>query len=137
MLPPPYQKELTNFIKLRGSSTFPGTPAIPWHGVLFCPNLAPKILIVIILEWRDIWIQLTSDFRALVRIGCSNFWLILIYIICTSFCLNNTSNYNILLLTHYCLTATIVTVLSKFRFQKKNGSRKNFLWVPRLWVGRR
>ena len=30
-------------------------------------------------------------------------------------------------LTHYCLTATIVTVLSKFRFQKKKGSRKNFL----------
>ena len=41
-------------------------------------------------------------------------------------------------LTHYCLTATIVViVLSKFRFQKKKGSRKNFLWAPRLWVRRR
>ena len=40
-------------------------------------------------------------------------------------------------MTHYCLTATIVTVLSKFRFKNKKGSKKNFLWAPRLWVGRR
>ena len=30
-------------------------------------------------------------------------------------------------LTHYCLTATINTVLSKFRFQIKKGPRKFFL----------
>ena len=30
-------------------------------------------------------------------------------------------------LTHYCLTATIVTVLSKFSFKKKKGSWKNYL----------
>ena len=39
------------------------------------------------------------------------------------------------IISHYCLTATIVTVLSKFRFQKKKGPRKKFLWAPRLWVG--
>ena len=35
-------------------------------------------------------------------------------------------------LTHYCLTATIVTVLSKFRFQKRRDQKK-FLWVGRRW----
>ena len=31
------------------------------------------------------------------------------------------------ILTHYCLTATIVTVLSKFRFQKRRDQEKKFL----------
>ena len=40
-------------------------------------------------------------------------------------CINN--------LTHYYLTATIVTVSSKFRSQKRRDSRKNFLYELRVY----
>ena len=40
-------------------------------------------------------------------------------------------------LTHYCLTATIVTAYyQNFVFKKRRDQEKKFLWTPRLWVGR-
>ena len=38
--------------------------------------------------------------------------------------------------THYCQTAAIFTVSSKIAFKERDRGN-NFLWAPRLWIGRR
>ena len=53
-----------------------------------------------------------------------------VYVVCPS--LSHSTNVSYvgcsgLLLSHYCLTATIGTILSKFRFKKKEGIKKKFL----------